>query len=234
MRILIIFLFLTFLLSGKENLLALSWQNAFCETHRYKKECKRDIFSLIRKKDSEREFVLHGLWPQPKNNVYCNLNRDVILKDKRRRWKELPNVDLDTKTAMALAKVMPGFKSQLHKHEWIKHGTCYGTNANQYFSDAISLVEQVNRSPIGRLFTENIGKKITLKEVRAIANKSFGRGTGDRIELRCHRGLITELWLHLGGDSKDLATLLRRGKKIYSRCKYGLIDKAEFNYKAHF
>ncbi|MDQ7084316.1 MAG: hypothetical protein Q9M36_05020 [Sulfurovum sp.] len=27
---------------SSENLLALSWQNAFCETHRYKKECKRD------------------------------------------------------------------------------------------------------------------------------------------------------------------------------------------------
>ncbi|MEN8727653.1 MAG: hypothetical protein ABF276_06800, partial [Sulfurovum sp.] len=61
---------------SKQNLLALSWHNAFCETHRYKKECKRSMFSFGRDKYCEKHFVLHGLWPQPKNKIYCEVSSE--------------------------------------------------------------------------------------------------------------------------------------------------------------
>ena len=214
--------------SGRQNLLALSWHNAFCETHRYKKECKRGLSSLMRSNPHEKSFVLHGLWPQPRHNVYCNVSSVDKARDKNKKWHTLANLGLSHSTKKALSAVMPGLKSNLHKHEWIKHGTCYGTDANTYYSDAIGLVSQVNDSALGQFFAQNIGKKITLKQVQRIADKSFGKGAGNRIELRCKRGLITELWLHLGTGSDDLATLLKRGKKTRSRCKGGLIDKAGF------
>ena len=214
--------------TSKQNLLALSWHNAFCETHRYKKECKRNISSLFRSKKRETAFVLHGLWPQPRNRVYCNVDYAFVKADKSKRWRDIPCLALDDTVEKDLAKIMPGIASDLHKHEWVKHGTCYGTEANRYFSDAISLVNQVNTSALGTLFKQKIGKYISLKEVRALANKTFGQGTGKRIVLQCKNGLITELWLQLGTGSNDLATLLKRGKPMYSRCKGGRVDKAGY------
>lgn len=214
--------------TSKQNLLALSWHNAFCETHRYKKECKRSFASLMRSKPREKSFVLHGLWPQPRNNLYCHVDRALVNADKNKHWREMPSLALDADVEDALKKYMPGFASGLHKHEWIKHGTCYGTDANAYFSDAISLVKQVNDSALGAFFTQNIGNVVTLKEVQNVSDKAFGQGTGRRVELQCKGGLITELWLHLGSGSKDLGTLLKNGKNAYSRCKKGRIDRAGF------
>jgi len=214
--------------TSKQNLLALSWHNAFCETHRYKKECKRNAGSLFRSKKRETAFVLHGLWPQPRNKFYCNVNHALVEADKRKHWRDMPSLGLDDAVKKELAEIMPGFASNLHKHEWVKHGTCYGTEANRYFSDAISLVKQVNVSALGTLFKQKIGKYISLKEVRALANKTFGQGAGKRVVLQCKNGLITELWLQLGTGSDDLATLLKRGKPIYSRCKGGRVDKAGY------
>jgi len=214
-----------------QNLLALSWHNAFCETHRYKKECKRGIGSLLRSKSHEEQFVLHGLWPQPRNKVYCNVDKELITADKKKRWRDIPCLALDDDIEKKLAKVMPGFTSDLHKHEWVKHGTCYGTDANTYYAEAISLVEQFNNSSLAAFFKVSRGKRVTLRQIKKIAQKEFGKGASKSISIQCKKGLITEIWLQLGSGSKDLATLLKKGKKNYSRCKSGRIDKAGFTKK---
>ena len=215
-------------IKSKQNILALSWHNAFCETHRYKKECKRNIGDLLGSRSKETQFVLHGLWPQPRNNVYCNVDKELIYADKAKRWRDLPCLVLDDEIEDSLEKAMPGYASELHKHEWVKHGTCYGTDVNIYYADAISLLEQVNNSALGSFFKASIGKRISLKRVRQIADKSFGKDTGKSIALQCKGGLVTELWLQLGTGSEDLSTLLKKGKKLRSRCKSGRIDKAGF------
>jgi len=213
---------------SKNNLLALSWHNAFCETHRSRKECKRSLLSSGKGKYSKNHFVLHGLWPQPRNNVYCNVEKDFVNADKHGQWRDLPCLAMDDEIDARLAKVMPGFASELHKHEWVKHGTCYGTDPQTYFEDAVSLVEQFNDSKVGDYFSKNIGKQVTLKQVRHLFDRSFGVGAGKRVELRCKKGLITELWLHLGSGSDDLGTVLKRGKQVRSHCQKGLIDRAGY------
>ncbi len=214
--------------SKKEMLLALSWHNAFCETHRRKKECKRDMFSLFKSDHRDHHFILHGFWPQPRNNVYCKLDQKYITMDKYKHWNKLPNLGLTAETKEKLTKIMPGVHSNLHKHEWVKHGTCYGTDAESYFKKSISLMDQFYDSEVSRFFEKNIGKRVTLRQVRSLFDKSFGEGTGKRVELRCRNGLITELWLHLGSDSDDLATLLQNGKQTRSSCDRGLIDRVGF------
>jgi len=213
---------------SKNNLLALSWHNAFCETHRYKKECKRSLLPFRKSKYSEKYFVLHGLWPQPRNKIYCNVEKDFVNADKHGKWRDLPCLAMDEEIEDRLAKVMPGFASDLHKHEWVKHGTCYGSDPQTYFEDAVSLVEQINASKVGDFFSKNIGKYVTLKQVRYLFDRNFGLGAGKRVEMKCKKGLITELWLHLGSGSDDLGTLLQRGKQVRSRCQKGLIDKAGY------
>jgi ribonuclease T2 len=213
--------------SGK-NLLALSWHNAFCETHRRKKECKRPLLSFGKSKYKEKHFILHGLWPQPKNNTYCNVPVQIVRLDKHKQWGRLPELNLSEDVKINLQKVMPGFASNLHKHEWIKHGTCYGTDANTYYEDAIALLRQLNDSKVGTFFSKHIGKKVTLQQIRTVFDRSFGTGTGRRVELKCKKGLVTELWLHLGSGSTDIATLLKEGTQTRSRCQGGMIDKAGF------
>lgn len=211
---------------SKHTLLALSWHNAFCETHRYKKECKRGLISGIKKKYSESHFILHGLWPQPKTKIYCDVNRKLVVIDKHKQWHRLPKLELTSETRDALKKFMPGYASNLHKHEWVKHGTCYGTNVQEYYSDAIHLTQQVNQSKVGNFFSKHIGKTVTLKQVRYLFDSSFGVGAGKRVEMKCRNGLITQLWLHLGKGSIKLKELLKNGKITHSRCQKGRIDKA--------
>ncbi|RLA69985.1 MAG: hypothetical protein DRG09_04390 [Epsilonproteobacteria bacterium] len=210
------------------NLLVLSWHNAFCETHRYKKECKRGMLSFGKNGYREKHFVLHGLWPQPRSNVYCSVSQKELSLDKHKQWNRLAPLDLSDEVREDLKKLMPGISSNLHKHEWIKHGTCYGTDANRYYKDAISLVKQINNSKVGHFFKNNIGKRVTLQQVRSLFDRNFGLGTGKRLDMLCKKGLVTELWLHLGSGSDDIGTLLKHGEVTRSRCFNGVIDRAGF------
>jgi len=209
------------------NLLALSWQNSFCETHRRKKECQRKGI-LFKRAKGDDQLTLHGLWPQPRSRIYCDVPRRYIFDDKHGAWDKLPEPAITPSTKKALQEVMPGVVSNLHRHEWIKHGTCYGTDAEAYFQDAISLTQEVSRSKVGKYLQAHTGKRVTLKRIRELFDESFGRGAGSHVELRCQRGMISELWLHLGGTSRRLSELLHKGKKVYSRCQTGIIDRAGF------
>ena len=206
--------------TSKQNLLALSWQNAFCQTHQYKRECK----SMNIKDFGATHFVLHGLWPQPRNNQYCNVSKKEIGKDKNKQWNKLNDLDLNSTVRKELSSLMPGYSSNLHKHEWVKHGTCYGTDANSYYYNAMALLTQVNESTLQKYFKLNIGKQVRLKEIRQVIDKTFGKGTGEHVTMNCNKGLITELWFHIGNDGSNLKTLLLKGKTPKSRCHKGRID----------
>jgi ribonuclease T2 len=123
---------------------------------------------------------------------------------------------------------MPGVASNLHRHEWIKHGTCSGREAEDYFKEAAELARQVNRSGVGHFFTANQGRRVTLRQIRFKVDESFGKGSGKRVEMLCRQGMITELWFHLRGESEELSELLKDGKKARSRCRKGRIDSAGF------
>ncbi len=210
--------------TSKQNLLAISWQNAFCQTHQYKKACKamnKDSFGAF-------EFVLHGLWPQPRNNLYCNVSKKQVGMDKNKQWYRLDKLDLTPSTRQELSKLMPGYASNLHRHEWVKHGTCYGTTANEYYQDAMNLLKQVNNSQVQNYFKENIGRVVYLKDIRKIFDKAFGVGAGEHVTMRCKNGLITELWLYLGHGSSELKELFKGGERPKSSCQKGRIDAVGF------
>ncbi|MFK5976556.1 MAG: hypothetical protein QM493_08620 [Sulfurovum sp.] len=203
-------------------LLALSWQNAFCESRRYVKECKTH-----RKRYTDIRFGLHGLWPQPRENIYCGVSRDDKNFDKSSKWNKLQALYLDKSTRKELLEVMPGSASYLHRHEWIKHGTCANMDEDEYYSQAIALTKEFNSAKIGQFFSKNIGKKVTLQQVKFKMNESFGRGAGNKVELRCKKGLITEIWLNLGGGD-NMTSRLKSAKSVRSRCKSGIIDRVGF------
>lgn len=208
----------------KQNLLAISWQNAFCQMNQYKKECK----SMDKEDYGAFEFVLHGLWPQPRNNLYCNVSKKQKGMDKNKQWYSLDKLDFTADTRKELSVLMPGYASYLHRHEWVKHGTCYGTDEEQYYKDSLSLLKQVNNSEVGEYFKEHIGKTVYLREVRKIFDKEFGDGAGERVAMRCRNGLVTELWLYLGNGSDDLKELFKGGERPKSKCHKGRVDAVGF------
>ena len=207
-------------------LLALSWQPSFCETHSRKKECR----TQTRNRYDASHWSLHGLWPQPRSNAYCNVSDIDKGIDRNKRWHLLAPVKLSQKTATELAFVMPAVASNLQRHEWIKHGTCYGTDADTYYSDAITLTQQINNSIVGKLFNKGVGKRVSLRQVRQHFDKAFGKGAGKKVDMRCDRkGRVGELWINLKGhvepDTK-ISELLKNALRAGSTCREGVIDRA--------
>ncbi len=212
-----------------DNLLVASWQPAFCETApgRGKTECR--ALNAGETPRAASHFSIHGLWPQPNGTFWCGVDPDHVNQG---RWERLPEPETDGDTARELAEVMPGVASNLHRHEWIKHGSCYGAEggADEYYDDTLWLMEQLNASAVQDLFEANIGARITLEEIRAAFDDSFGAGAGDRVRLKCSSGNIQELWIHMDGvivaGDTPLGDLMRAARPVTSRCSSGHVDPA--------
>jgi ribonuclease T2 len=207
--------------------LALSWQPAFCEVNRRKPECRAQT---PERPDASR-FSLHGLWPQPRENAYCGVDSRTRRLDREGTWTALPGLDLRPDTRERLAALMPGTRSGLHRHEWISHGTCYGTDADTYFTHALALAEQVNASRIRALLVEHRGSHLSSNEVRAAFDAEFGRGAGERVRLVCEAGMIGELRLSLKGEISErsrIGPLMQAAVPLSPRCRGGRVDEAGF------
>jgi len=209
------------------HVLAMGWEPAFCEQHRDKSECGK----LTPSSFASTHLSLHGLWPQPRGRQYCNVAPDVRDVDHNHDWNDLPEPEISPDTHRRLAAVMPGVQSNLQRHEWIVHGTCFGGNADEYFARAAGLAEAVNASEVAKLFTGNVGKSLSAEAIRAAFDDAFGPGAGTRVTVSCHRRgdnrTITELIINLAGDVKGsagLATLMHAAQPVQPGCPGGLVE----------
>jgi len=209
---------------NRDYVLALSWQPAFCQDHPRKNECQTQVPGRY----DTAHLTLHGLWPQPPGREYCDVSERDKALDRSGAWAQLPPLALTDATYLQLLQLMPGVASQLQRHEWIKHGSCFGAPAEVYFRAAMALQRQVNRSPIRQLFVDNVGGRLSAAEIRAGFDKAFGPGTGSKVNMRCTGGLVTELWIHLRGEvtpSAPLAALLKHAPDAHAGCREGLVDR---------
>ena len=208
--------------------LSISWEPAFCEGKAEKVECKTEFPDRF----DATHFALHGLWPQPRNNVYCTVPPELALKDKNGDWDELPAPNLSDATREKLAQIMPGTQSKLERHEWIKHGTCFQTDSPEaYFAKAIMIMEQINKSKPQELFASHIGAEVDAKAIRDAFDESFGDGAGDRVRISCSRdggrNLIGEITIGLVGEIGDepaLAELIAASAPTDPGCPRGIVD----------
>lgn len=212
---------------GKEYLLALSWQPAFCQTHQGKAECQ----SQTSNRYDATHLTLHGLWPQPRSNVYCGVSKKNKKLDKRKAWSQLPALDISEETYSELIEIMPGVASYLQRHEWIKHGVCYSSTAQEYYEESIMLALQVNNSAVRDFLKENIGERVTASEIRARFDTAFGSGTGEKVNIRCNSGMISELWINLKGeidDNTSISGLMQNADTAATSCQSGVVDPVGF------
>ena len=207
---------------AEEYVLAISWQPSFCQTKQDKPEC----ISQTKDRYDATNFTLHGLCPD--RLAYCGVSYDDINDSKNRNWDDLPALDLDEETTSELEVVMPGKQSYLHRHEWIKHGTCDGRNEDTYYDVSVDLLNDFNASEVQDLFAENIGKRITRSQIERAFDNSFGEGAGESVKIRCKSGLITELQIKMRRPllGEKLADVLvsRSG----SSCSSGIVDPVGF------
>lgn len=216
---------------NQDYLLALSWQPSFCETKPDKSECK----SQTAQRFDATNLVLHGLWPQ---KMYCNVSPEIKDLDKPKTWSKLPPIDLSEETRNALAVKMPGFASDLHLHEWYKHGTCYSDSPEEYYQESLALLDQINDSSVRNLFTENIGNFLSSTEIRDQFDEAFNEGAGSKVQVQCATDdedgdrMVVELQINLKGDIQldtPIENLLKAGKTVSSGCPLGEIDPAGFD-----
>jgi len=237
-------LLLTACSGGNENtepeyVLAFSWQPAFCETAPGKPECRTQTVERF----DARNFSLHGLWPQGRQGAggssnYCGVSQAEIDLDKQGRWRDLDVARISDTIWQELRRVMPGTRSSLHKHEWVKHGTCYGgREIDAYYADSLKLMAWLNASSLRWRFEAAIGQQLTGKDIREAFDRDFGRGAGDRLRISCKkdpdsgRNLIVELTMGLAGDIADatsLADLVMAAPKTDPGCPGGIVDAAGF------
>ena len=211
----------------REDVLAVSWQPAFCEGHADKPECA----SQSPERFDATNFTLHGLWPQPRSAAYCGVDAAVEALDRPGSWHLLPPVELSTDTRAALDQMMPGTQSALERHEWIKHGTCYGPSQEEYFAELVFLLSQLNGSAVRAVFAGRIGGEVSADQLAQALDASFGAGAGERVAMDCaddgSRELVVELRLNLAGDitaTSRLADLLAAAPVAQSECALGLVD----------
>ncbi|HEV7291611.1 MAG TPA: ribonuclease T2 [Devosia sp.] len=207
--------------------LAISWQPAFCETRPNRPECEsqtEDRFDAV-------NFSLHGLWPQPRSRDYCGVDAQTVRLDEGGDWDLLPVPDLSPALREELEQVMPGTQSGLDRHEWIKHGTCYDGDAEEYYADSLAMLEAINASEVASLFASATGQSLTQEDVRTAFDAAFGDGAGERVRLACvddgSRRLINELTIGLTGDidgPESFADRIMDARPTDGGCDAGIVD----------
>ena len=144
-------------------LLALSLHPAFCaDGHGQLPECRSG---------TPRPLAIHGLWPE-------KLQAGAYPRD-------CPALRLDLAPALEqeLAEFMPGMRSDLHGHEWRKHGGCSGLDDDVYFRRALELTREVDSALTARL-TILAGNETTARELREYADQ-FHPGLGATLTFHC-------------------------------------------------
>jgi len=176
--------------------LALSWQPAFCELSADKPECR----ALDTADFAASNLTIHGLWPNDRPGAgpsYCEIDAETKARDEAGNWCELPEPEMSGKTRTDLSSAMPGTASCLDRHEWIKHGTCAGIDAEEYFVDTLRLAQAVQATPLARVIAANVGRSVTPQQLRNAFEAVFGAGSSNALTLVCterdSRRYLTEI-----------------------------------------
>ena len=215
--------------SSGEYILAISWQPAFCEKLPNKPECR----SQHKNRFDATNFTLHGLWPQPRGNSYCDLPQAIVATDKSGRWSELPKLTLSEELRAELAQKMPGYRSYLHRHEWYKHGSCMpGYSPEDYFQISLNLLDAVNDSTFANGFRRDIGRRLSFRDISSKFVSTFGSPANSKLVVDCYRDdgrrILQEFKLSLRGlinENSDLSELLADGATLGSSCPSGIVDR---------
>jgi ribonuclease T2 len=205
--------------------LALSWQPGFCELHADRPECH----ALEKADFAATHLTIHGLWPNNGPGAgpsYCGIDDSTKALEDAGYWCELPEPEMTDATRADLSAAMPGTVSCLERHEWVKHGTCTGIEADEYFANTVHLAKAAQATRLAQVITGNVGRTVTPRQLRNAFEAEFDAGSSDALSLVCMerdgRRYLIEIRIALREGDLD-GPLERRdlyleGKPITDRC----------------
>lgn len=200
--------------------LSVGWQAGYCAARPKSRSCA-DVSVLS---PEARRFSLIGLF-QPRRS-YCGVEAGLKARAGKGTWTDLPELALDAATRERLAAAMPAVRVGLDRRQWLRGGSCVAASPEAYYRRALDLVDELDASPLGRLFTDRAGGMVSLAEVRAAFDAAFGKGAGERVRLSCRkageRQMVVGLTIGLGTGEGGLAALIGRAAPTRSRCTGGL------------
>lgn len=201
--------------ASSSSLLVLTWAPSLCKVEPSNSGCRSGHVGRL-----GQTFVLHGLWPQPSTEQYCDTPKRTAAKS--RTPVALPN-DLE-----ASLQAMMSDASIMTTHEWYAHGTCSGVTPSEYFGIATALARQANEV-LEPLFSAATGRQLSSRQVRGAFDARFGNPAGSRVGLSCRdagrRGdIVYEVKLSLPAvaqirpDAPSLAAALSDGPTVPAGC----------------
>jgi len=152
------------------SLLVLTWGPSLCKVAPSNPGCRSGHVEQL-----GESFVLHGLWPQPSTEQFCDVPSRVAARD--RAPVSLPP-DLQTSLAAMMSDPV------ITTHEWYAHGTCSGVAPPEYFGYATTLTEQAGKV-LEPLFDDASGRVLSARSIRQTFDAQFGGGAGKRVGLAC-------------------------------------------------
>ena len=192
-----------------------TWGPSLCKVEPSNSGCKSGHVGNL-----GQSFVLHGLWPQPSTEQYCEVPKRT--PDRDRKPVSLPP-DLQ-----ASLKAMMSDSALMTTHEWYAHGTCSGVAPPAYFGIAADLADQAAKV-LDPLFQQAAGQRVSSRSVRATVDAQLGMGTGKRVGLTCRDAsgagsIVYEVRFslppvaELREDSPSLASALTGGPTVAPGC----------------
>lgn len=175
--------------------LGLSWQPGFCQTYGYEAG-KAECLSLPANSYQASHLVLHGLWP---NQIACGQAYGFCSVKARAHHCEYPPLTFSNEVAEALRLLMPSYAygSCLERHEWNKHGSCQILSTDDYFSLAMRLTREADRSELGQYLHEARGKRVARSDLLAHIADAFGGQNNNKVYLGCKNGILVDIFIQL-------------------------------------
>ena len=201
--------------ASSSSLLVVTWGPSLCKVEPSNAGCKSGHVNSL-----GQTFVLHGLWPQPSTEQYCDVPKRT--PDRDRKPVPLPP-DLQ-----ASLKAMMSDSALMTTHEWYAHGTCSGVAPPAYFGIAAELADQAAKV-LDPMFRNAAGQRVSARSVRQTVDAQLGAGAGGRVGLTCRDAsgagsIVYEVQFslppvaQLRRDAPSLADALARGPTVAPGC----------------
>lgn len=157
--------------ASSSSLLVVTWGPSLCKVEPANSGCRSGHVGSL-----GETFILHGLWPQPSTEQYCDVPKRT--PDRSRTPVSLPPaLQTDLKAIMSDSAIMT-------THEWYAHGTCSGVAPPDYFGIAATLADQAG-TVLDPIFEQAAGQQVSSRAVRRAFDARFGAGAGKRVGLTC-------------------------------------------------
>ena len=209
--------------------LVLTWGPSLCAAEPTNAGCKSGHVGA-----QGTTWILHGLWPQPVEQQYCGVPKEIAERAGDLHGHHMPSVAM-ANDVRATLQSMVSDASIMAPHEWYAHGTCSGVTPDVFFGDATALTVQA-RKILDPMFATAQGGRIQLSAVRDRFDAEYGAGAGERVRLSCRNvtgegSVVYELHLSLppvtGLRTPDgtlsLKDLILKGPALGAGCRHASV-----------